>query len=85
MAFVSDAQRKHFFANAGGSGGGDVPSFPVGSAGGYWHSITVCGVEKTFWVDDSEPQLTADENRQISEKEDRKAYDMAAITGGGWK
>lgn len=32
MAFVSDLQRKHFFANlgadGGGSGGGDVPSFP---------------------------------------------------------
>lgn len=27
MPFVSDAQRKHFFANVGGSGGG-VPSFP---------------------------------------------------------
>lgn len=33
MPFVSDAQRKHFFANNGGSsggggGGGGVPTFP---------------------------------------------------------
>lgn len=29
MTFVSDAQRKHFFANNGGGGGGSaVPSFP---------------------------------------------------------
>lgn len=74
MSFASDAQRKHFFAN-GGASGGSIPNFVKPE--GHWHTMTVCGVEKKVWIDpaDDEPYEPG-ELARITEKEDRKASEM---------
>lgn len=80
--FKSDAQRKHFFVNNGaGSTSVSVTPVPVVGPGQYVHSILVCGGVRHVVCEESD-RLTREENFAISDKEDRKANDMQAISGG---
>ncbi len=72
MSFASDAQRKHFFANNGGSGGGSgVPTFPEVGDGQYVHTIKVNGVDRYVVLDESD-RATPEERRESDLKEIRK-------------
>ena len=62
--FKSDAQRKHFFANGGGSGA-NVPSFPT-------------DIEAEIARENAESD-TPEERAKSWAKEERKAHDMQAM------